>query len=293
MVAAGFVAGFATGGFPTEYSGPAQQLALILAMTFSLTEISFRGISPKREARGIGLSLLMNYGALGGLVLVFALMTADPAIRSGWVLMAVVPPAIAVVPITSFLKGDVRGSLISDAVLYLLGLVIIPALSLLLLGQAPLLGALVTQTLLLIGLPILLSRPLRLWKGIHEARPTAVSLAFFVLVFSIAGSTRDPLLGRTDLILSLSAFAFLRTMGLGFLVFGVTRILAIPRNDRIAAMTFAGFKNLGLTVVLAFTVFGPIASLPAIVSLVFEILWMGALPLLFRMPSKGLAEIVE
>ncbi len=53
--------------------------------------------------------------------------------------------------------------------------------------------------------------------------------------------------------------------------------------------TFSSFKNLGLTVVLAFAVFGSVATLPSIVSLVFEILWLATLPLLFRadMPSAA------
>jgi hypothetical protein len=54
------------------------------------------------------------------------------------------------------------------------------------------------------------------------------------------------------------------------------------RNPRIAILTFAGFKNLGLTVVLAFSLFGPLASLPAIASLIFETAWMAVLPLLVR-----------
>ena len=57
---------------------------------------------------------------------------------------------------------------------------------------------------------------------------------------------------------------------------------AIEKIDRPAVTTFGSFKNLGLTVVLAFAIFGQTATLPSIVSLVFEILWLGALPFVFR-----------
>ncbi len=293
MVAAGLAVGLATGGFPGAYSKSVQQAALILAMAFSLTEISFQGISPKEEFRGVVLSLAMSYIALGGLVILFGLSSPQPEIRSGWILMAAVPPAVAVVPITSLLKGDVRRALISDAVLYLLGLATVPALSLLFLGESVPVGELVVQTLLLIGVPIVASRPLRRWDRINDARPTAVSVSFFFLVLAIAGSTRDSLLGRPDLLTGLSSLAFVRTFGLGLAVFAITPVLSLSRDGRIAAMTFAGFKNLGLTVVLAFTFFGPLASLPSIVCLIFEILWMSALPLLFRVPVKGVTEIPE
>ena len=84
-------------------------------------------------------------------------MGPDPDIRSGWVLMAAVPPAVLIIPLTSFLRGDVRTSLISDAALYLLGLVSVPALSLLLLGRSVSVEDLVLQTVLLIGLPLVVS----------------------------------------------------------------------------------------------------------------------------------------
>ncbi len=293
MIAVGLLVGLVTGGFPSEISRLVQQASLILAMAFSLTEISFHDISLRTEARAIGLGFLMTYGALGGVVLTLAAATPETDLRSGWVLVAAVPPAVAVVPVTSFLRGNVRSALIADAVLYLLGLVMVPALGVALLGETVPLDQLVLQTLLLIGLPILLSRPLLRWSRVHDHRPTAVSVSFFVLVLAIAGSARSVLLGRPDVAASLTAFAFLRTFGLGVLIFVAAWALGLSRDTRIAATTFAGFKNLGLTVVLASTIFGALASLPAVASLILETAWMGLLPFLFRTPPKGVTEIPE
>ncbi len=293
MVAAGLVVGFATGGFPESVSGLVQQASLIVATAFSLTEISFRGISPKSEARGLVLSTGMTYGLLGSLVIAFGLLTPDSTIRSGWVLMGAVPPAVAVVPITSLLRGNVRRALISDAVLYFAGLAVVPALSLVLLGETVPVQTLALQTLLLIGVPIVVSRPLRAWKPVGEVRPAAVCISFFFLVLAIAGSTRPTLLAEPSLAANLAVLAFARTVGLGLVLLGVVRLLHVARETQIAAATFAGFKNLGLTVVLAFTVFGAAASLPAITALIFETVWMSVLPLFFRVPAKGIAEIPE
>ncbi len=293
MVAAGLVVGFATGGFPATVSGLVQQAALIVAMAFSLTEISFRGISPKTEARGIALSAVMTYGVLGALVIAFGLASPDPLIRSGWILMGAVPPAVAVVPITSLLRGNTRRALISDAVLYFTGLAVVPALSLLFLGETVPVQTLALQALLLIGVPIVLSRPLRGWKPVHEVRPATVCISFFVLVLAIAGSTRATLLEEPGLAESLTALAFARTVGLGLAILATARLLGLARETRIAAVTFAGFKNLGLTVVLAFTVFGAAASLPAIMALIFETVWMSVLPFFFRVPPTGVSQIPE
>lgn len=293
MVGAGLVVGLATGGFPSAVSGLVQQATLIIAMAFSLTEISFRGISPGAELRGLVLAAAMTYGALGALAVGFGLLTSDPQVRAGWVLMAAVPPAVGVVPITSLLRGNVRRALISDAVLYFVGLAAVPGLSLVFLGQGVPVTTLALQTLLLIGVPVVLSRPLRAWAPVEDARPVAVCVAFFFLVLAIAGSTRAALFEEPGLVAGLATLAFARTIGLGLLVLASARILRASRDTQIAAVTFAGFKNLGLTVVLAFTVFGPLASLPAIAALIFETIWMGLLPFLFRVPASGVTGIPE
>lgn len=293
MVGAGLAVGLATGGFPAGISGLVQQAALIVAMAFSLTEISFRGISPRAEARGLALATGMTYGVLGALVIVFGLLSTDPLIRAGWILMGAVPPAIAVVPITSLLRGNVRRALISEAVLYFAGLAAVPGLSLAFLGESVPIQTLILQTLLLIGVPMALSRPLTLWKPVHAVRPTAVCVAFFFLVLAIAGSTRPTLLEQPGLAGGQAILAVARTVGLGLVVVAVTRALRLSRETRIAAVTFAGFKNLGLTVVLAFTVFGALASLPAITTLIFETAWMSLLPFFFRVPGRGVAGIPE
>jgi BASS family bile acid:Na+ symporter len=288
MVASGLVVGFATGGFPA-YSREISQVALVLGMTFSLTGISIAGISPRAELRRFLVAFGMSYVVLSGLILAFAVLSPDPEIRNGWVLMAAVPPAIAVVPITSILKGDTRQSVISLALLYVIGLGLVPAITLVFTDQAAPFEELVLQTILLIGVPLVASRFLRRWSRVAEFRGSAVSISFFFLVVAIAGSTRAPLLAHPELIASLTLFSVGRTFLLGGVVFVLTRALHVPWAERVAVTAFSSFKNLGLTVVLAFAVFGPVATLPSIVSLVFEILWLAALPLLFRPDAASAA----
>lgn len=281
MVVSGLFVGLATGGYPA-FSREVSQIALALAMTFSLTEIAFSGITPRAEVRGVILSFGMSYIALTGMLLGFAAMSSDPSIRQGWVLMAAVPPAVAVIPITSLLGGDTRGALIASAIMYLLGLALVPGITLAFLGRAVPVEGLAAQTVLLIGVPLAVSRPLLRVRQIGEIRPTAVAVSFFFLVVAIAGSTRSTLLGNPELLVSLSVLSFARTFGLGFAVVGAATLLGLSRADRITATAFASFKNLGLAVVLAFSFFPPVSALPSIVSLVFEIAWLGALPYLFR-----------
>jgi BASS family bile acid:Na+ symporter len=279
MVAAGLILGIVTGGF-TVYGREIAQVALVVAMTFSLGEISFARISPRAELRGVVVAFAMSYVVLTGLLLAFALLSTGP-IRDGWVLTAAVPPAVAVVPIISLLKGDTRRALIALAVQYVAALALVPAITLAFVGQSVPLETLAIQTVLLIGVPILLSRPLRAWPRSAELRPTAVGLSFLVLVTAIVGSTRSALFGNPEVLATLSALSALRTFGVGAAVLLVVRSIGATRDTQVAATSFVSFKNLGLAVVLAFSPFFEAqAALPPIVSLVFEILWLGALPMI-------------
>lgn len=281
MVATGLFLGIVTGGFPA-YAPEVAQIALVIAMTFSMTEISFTRISPRAEAGNIALSFVMSYVVLSGLLLVFALLSTDPAIRAGWVLTAAVPPAVAVIPVTSLLKGDTRRSLIALAFQYLVGLALVPAIIFAFVGREVPVGTLVFQTVLLLGLPIVLSRALRRWPRVADVRPTAMGVSFLFLVTAISGSARASLFGSPDLA-ALGALSLARTFGLGLALFVVARLLGASRETQIAATTFASFKNLGLAIALALSMgVEPEAALPSIVSLVFEVVWLGALPIVFR-----------
>src|SRR5437879_8522447 len=188
MVASGLVVGFATGGFPS-YSREISQVGPAVGMTFAMTEISFATISAHTESRRFVVSLVVSYGALSGLPLIFAFLSTDPGIHDGWVLMASVPPAIAVVPITSYLRGDTRRTVVSLAILYLIGLLLVPVITSAYTHQTVPLNDLVLQTILLIGLPMLASRPLRRWRKIADLRTRGVSISFFFLVLAVDGST--------------------------------------------------------------------------------------------------------
>ena len=236
--------------------------------------------------RAFSQALGWNYVGLTGLILAFALLTPDPDLRAGWVVMAAVPSAIAVVPLTSIAKGDVRGALVSTALLYALSLALVPAITLVFVGRAPPLLDLAVQTFLQIGLPLLASRVLVRLPGIERVRPVGVNLSFFVLVTMVAGANRSAF-ADLGLVVSLSGAALLRTFGIGLAVAGVATLARRSSADKVSWILFSSFKNLGLTALLAFSLFDRRAAIPAIVCLLFEILWLASFPFVVR-GRKGL-----
>jgi len=280
MVASGLVLGLLVGDH-LAFAKEIGTVALIVAMTLALTQVRLGGLSGRTEMRAFFPALGWNYLVLSGLVLGFALLTPDPDLRAGWVVMAAVPSAIAVVPLTSIARGNVRSALVSTALLYVLSLVLVPVITLAFAGRVPPLTDLAVQTFLQIGLPLLASRILVRLPTVERVRPLGVNVSFFVLVAMVAGANR---LAFADLglVLSLTGAALVRTFGIGLAVLGLAILMRRPNEERVAWTLFGSFKNLGLTALLALSLFGARAAIPAIVSLLFEILWLASLPVILR-----------
>ena len=135
--------------------------ALAIVMTFStmgVPESIFRSLRGLLRPMMIG--IVMNYFILGiVLLLLNAVLIYDEALRLGFILIAAVPPAVAVIPFTYFLKGDETLSLIGTAGAYLGALIIMPLGAFLFFGPGfidPM--KLVVIMLELILLPLIASR---------------------------------------------------------------------------------------------------------------------------------------
>ena len=277
MVVLGLLAGLATGGPPAEYAGEVSTAALVFAMTFSLTEVRLLGLSVREESRWFLRALVLNYGALSGLILVLALFNTDPAIRYGWIVMAAVPSAIAVIPITSLFRGNVQRALVSSALLYLAALGLAPLVTLVFAGGAASPVDLGIQLLLQIAIPLAVSQALARVGAVARHRRTLVNLSFFALVLTLTGANRSVLVGSPTLVAALAVGAFVRTWGIGAVVYAISRRASSDRATHVADALFSSLKNLGFAAVLGVSLFGAPAALPAIVSIFLEISWVVAL----------------
>ncbi len=280
MIALGLLAGLLIGD-RIPYADPLATAALVAAMTFALSEVRWTGLSLGREARGFGAALAWNYGALSALLLGFALVSPDPDLRAGWVVMAAVPSAVGVIPMTSILGGDTRGALVSSALLYLLSLALVPAFALAFAGRGAPVQQIALETALQIGLPVVLSRGIVRVPAVEKARPVAVNLSFFAVVTLVVAANR-PALEDLGLVAGLAGEAALRTFAIGLLALGLSIGVRRGREARIRWTLFSSFKNLALTAILALSLFGARAASPAIVALPFEIVWLAVVPAVLR-----------
>lgn len=248
--------------------GPAQRTeslitpALLVMMSFSLTEIDLR---IKGDLRQSFVGFVLNYILLSGLILLLSFTLENDALRYGFVVMAAVPPAVAVLPMTRLLGGDVRLSLYGEAISYLASLVLMPGLIFLFTSKTGVsLGYVFQIALLMILLPALASRLLRRLK-LNSVLP--INLGFFIVTYTVVGLNSGAILGGVE---DVALIALIRTFVIGAGVYIASSIAGVAQPQRISYTLFGSYKNLGLAAAVAIVLFGPEAGVPAAVCILAE-----------------------
>jgi bile acid:Na+ symporter, BASS family len=257
--------------------------ALALAMALSTMEIEsdvFR--KPRTLIFPAFLGIIMNYIILGNVIIgLSAFMIRDETIWTGFILLAAVPPAVAVIPFSEFLNGNRNLSLIGTVGAYLGGLTIMPLIALGLLRSAafdPL--KLFMVILELIVLPLAVSRLLirEGWKErIAPYRGTVTNWSFFVVLYTLVGLNSNIILGQTSTLLPVAAISIITMFILGFLIDWISGLFHIPSETRTSLVLLGTFKNQGMAGGLALTMFSQEAALPAAVStmiMIGYIIWL-------------------
>jgi len=268
----GLLLGLLLGGFPA-FTKEISMAALALAMTLSLTTVTLSQTRGKDHLRHAALALLINYGALTAVILVMAAFF-NTDIRNGWILMAAAPSAISVVPFTTILGGRTSMALFSTSVNYAVALVLMPVLTLALIGSAVSAASLVIYILLLIVLPMALSRAVMRVNLSKSTNTSMLNVSMAVLVFAVAGANRSAFTGELLVVAAIALGGIVRTFGSGLLTEAALKRAKMPKDERISYVLFSSYKNLGLTATLAIALFEPVVAVPATICIVLEVVWV-------------------
>ena len=272
MMILGLLLGLVLGGFPW-FTKEISMGSLALLMTISLSNVKLGETRGKDHVKDALLALALNYGLLTIVILAFG-SVFDQKLRWGFVLMAAAPSAISIVPFTTILGGRTSRALFSTAVNYIAALGLMPAISLLLIGSAVSVESFITSLVLLIGMPMALSRGVMRLNPPKSASTIVMNIAFAVLIFAVAGSNRDAFFGDLAVVAAIAVVCVIRTFGTGLGVEFVLRRLGMPKEDRVLSVLFSSYKNLGLTATLAIALFEPVVAVPATIGIVLEVVWV-------------------
>jgi len=248
---------------PAHYLEPLLTPVLLMMMVFSMVEIDLSIIG---DLKGALIGFGLNYILLSGLILLLSSNLGDEGLRQGFVVMAAVPPAVAILPLTRLLGGDSPLSLYSEAFCYLASLVLMPGIIFAFTSRTGVSLAYILEiALLLILLPAIASRFLR-GRSLDTVPP--INLGFFLITYTVVGLNSQALFGAD--ISSVALIAIARTFAIGVAVYLCARLARVEVQKRISYTLFASFKNLGMAAAVSLVLFGPKAGIPAAVCILAE-----------------------
>jgi BASS family bile acid:Na+ symporter len=251
---------------------------LIILMFLSLLDLEFtRKIGNRRD---ILLILFFSYIVLGGFLIISGSFL-ELEFFEGFVVLAVFPPAVAVIPFTYILKGDLRLSLIGESVAYLSSIFIAPIIIFIIFGERVSYSGLLKTLFEFIILPMLLAflvSKTRLHAKIKNNKEHIITLLMFIVIYTIIGINSDEFF-KTEMIY-LFIIGFLKSFVIGFSVFHILKKTEMKK--RITLTLFSTFKNCALSAAIALELFGQRASLSCVIVIPFEILFFIVLSFVVR-----------
>jgi BASS family bile acid:Na+ symporter len=279
----GLVLGLAW-GHGARWTSPLTLPALAVAMTLSVMGIPGAIFRSPRSLLGPALSgIVMSYPVLGGVILGASFfLIGERSLWDGFVLVAAVPPGVAVIPFAYLLKGNGFFSLVATMGAYLGALVITPLMALWLLGTASVDPAKLFVIMVeLILLPLVVSQVLvrtGASKRIEPLKGTVTNWSFFLVIYTIVGLNRQVFLDNPLSLLPVAAVAVASTFLLGWAIREAGKALRVEPGTVTSLVLLGTIKNYGLAGGLSLALFSKDTAVPATVSTIFMtvyIIWLG------------------
>ena len=252
-------------------------VVLMVQMTLSMDGLKLSLNDMRKYNRDAILSILLTYVlntavtiAIGTLFLPF-----NESIWYGWVILASMPCAIAVVMAAVITQENIEVAFVGVSATYVIGIAVTPLLSFALIGDAVNPLEILKYLILFIVIPLILSRPLDRLKLARTVKVPIINAMMFIMIFLSVNSNRGYLLDEPMFIATLLAVVVLRVLVLTVLT-KLVLTTAKVQNDRWTMQTVMGvWKNTGLSVSMCMLLLAstPQSVIPCFMSMMVECIW--------------------
>lgn len=272
-------------------AAPATFILILPAMTLILTITLLRfppGFfrEPKKLLPGALLGNLMNYLILGNLIILGSIfLIRDEKFWIGLVLIAAVPPAVAILPLSDKLQGNRLLTFAGFAGTYLAALILSPLIGVAFLKFIPVsYDKLIVLFLSLIGLPLIISRIAvdRNWAPVIERHEGPITdVCFFIIFYTLAAHNTQWVKQWSMDILLISLVAVVPILFISFALWLTGKLYKVSRHNISSLLLLGTMKNYGLAGGIALYVFSHEAALPALIFSIFMFIF--SMGLTFKM----------
>lgn len=254
---------------------------LMVTMLFSMTGIRTKALFPlKSIVKPMIVGTFLNYFIFGFVVILLAwFLMPSKELFYGFVVIAVAPPGVAIVPFSGILKGNMDYSIIGVFGAFLASVIITPLVIGIVSGSENAINPkeLIMIMLKLIILPMILSRFLlirRIFPLVSKIRGKMVDIGFALIIFTAVGMNRQVFFQNYDLLILISVVLLVGTFGIGSLYEYFMKKTKQRSEITTAQILLLTIKSSGFSVVTAFTLFGEKAAIPSAVLAVIVLLYL-------------------
>jgi BASS family bile acid:Na+ symporter len=261
---------------------------LALILTLAMTDISGKVYEYRRSPLIPALvGVFMSYVILGNFIVgLGAFLIHDERLWIGFIIMAAVPPAIAVVPLARLWGGSEIYAVIGTIGAYIGALIIIPVIASGLLDVHSIdMTRLIVVAAVLIFLPFLLYKII-MRRGLHAKiepiKGILIKWCHFLILYTIVGLNRETIIGQPSSLYPVAAIALTSTFLLGFLIEWIGARLRISKEKLTSLRLLGTLKNYALAAGLALSLFSKDSALPAAVFMIFMMIYISWLDFKLR-----------
>lgn len=252
-------------------------ITLMMQMTLALQGLKFDFSDLGDNRKGVLFSLILCFVFNTGITLAVGLLFIDdPALWYGWVMLAAVPCAISIMTTSFYLRGDMKLSMLSFSLIYIVALVFTPLFTHLIMGEAVSWLSIFEYVLLFVVIPLLADIPLNKVTIPPLVKMIAMNVIIMCMVFISVGFRRDYIIENPDIALWLLLANLFRIFVPSIILIIVLKRLGCPRDRGVVYNAIGTWRNSGLAATLCIVMFSttfPNALLPAVLSLMVENLW--------------------
>ena len=268
----GFVLGFDHPDAPTMLI-----ITLMIQMTLALQGLKFDFSDIGSNKRPMLVCLLLCFGLNTGITLLTGLLfIQETALWYGWIMLSAVPCAISVMTMAFYMKGDMKLGMLGFSLIYIVALVLTPALTHVLMGEAASWVKILEYVVLFVVVPVVIDIPLNRVTIPPRVKILVMNAVILVMVFISVGFRRDYIIDNPDIAVLLLAANIFRIFVPSLILLFLLKKMNYDRDKGVVYIAISAWRNSGLATTLCIIMFSttyPDALLPAVMSLLVENLW--------------------
>jgi BASS family bile acid:Na+ symporter len=221
---------------------------------------------------------VLSYLVLGNFIIwsSFFLIRKE-GLWAGMVLVAAVPPAVSIIPLSKLFRTEQKFSFAGLAGAYLGGILFTPLIGLGFLKFIPLnYFGIILLIVELIALPLILSRLAveKEWdKIIKPYEGTISDWCFFIVFYALVASSHDLISQRPLDIFFIFFIAVISTFLIGFAVEKICAFYGVARGKTTSLLLLATLKNYALSGGIALAIFNKDVAIPSMIFIIIMFIY--------------------